>query len=58
MELSFERITLTIKAVSAPINCDIVKPIMLVGAMPEKLLVNDRAIVTAGLAKEVDAVNQ
>ncbi len=26
--------------------------------MPAKLSVRDRAIVTAGLAKEVDAVNQ
>ncbi len=27
------------------------------GLMPEKVLVKDRAITTAGLAKEVDAVN-
>jgi hypothetical protein len=26
--------------------------------IPEKLSVNDRATVTAGLAKDVDAVNQ
>ncbi len=28
------------------------------GAIPAKLLLNDRAIVTAGLANEVEAVNQ
>jgi hypothetical protein len=28
------------------------------GAIPEKLFVNARAIVTAGLAKLVEAVNQ
>jgi len=28
------------------------------GRIPEKLLVIDRAIATAGLANEVDAVNQ
>jgi len=28
------------------------------GRMPEKLLVSDREIVTAGLAKDVDYVNQ
>ena len=28
------------------------------GRMPENVLVNDRAIVTAGLANDVDAVNQ
>jgi hypothetical protein len=28
------------------------------GAIPEKLLVSARAIVTAGFAKEVEAVNQ
>jgi hypothetical protein len=29
-----------------------------VGLMPEKVLVRDRAITTAGLAKDVEAVNQ
>ena len=28
------------------------------GRIPENVLVNDRAIVMAGLAKDVDAVNQ
>jgi hypothetical protein len=28
------------------------------GAMPEKVFVRERARVTAGFAKEVDAVNQ
>jgi hypothetical protein len=28
------------------------------GRMPENVSVNDRASVTAGLAKDVDAVNQ
>ena len=28
------------------------------GRMPENVSVNDRATVTAGLAKEVEAVNQ
>ena len=34
------------------------KPGTSTGRMPEKLLVSDRAIATAGLANEVDAVNQ
>ncbi len=29
-----------------------------IGAIPEKLFVSARAIVTAGLAKDVEAVNQ
>jgi len=43
---------------SAPINCATTNIGASRGAMPEKLSVNARAIVTAGLAKEVDAVNQ
>jgi hypothetical protein len=34
------------------------KPIIPVGAIPEKVSETDLAIVTAGLAKEVEAVNQ
>jgi len=34
------------------------KPGASTGRMPEKVFVKDRAMVTAGFAKEVDAVNQ
>ena len=34
------------------------KAVTLTGAMPAKVSDSDRAIVTAGLANEVDAVNQ
>ena len=34
------------------------KPGRSTGRMPEKVLVSDRAIATAGLANEVEAVNQ
>ena len=34
------------------------KPGMLLGAMPANVSVSDRPIVTAGLAKLVDEVNQ
>jgi hypothetical protein len=33
------------------------KPGRSIGRMPENVLVNERAIATAGLAKDVDAVN-
>jgi hypothetical protein len=35
-----------------------IKPGKSTGRMPEKVLVNERAIATAGFAKEVEAVNQ
>lgn len=35
-----------------------IKPGASTGRMPENVSVIDRAIVTAGFAKEVDAVNQ
>jgi hypothetical protein len=45
-------------AAMAPISCARMNARTLAGAIPEKLLVNDLAIVTAGFAKDVDAVNQ
>lgn len=39
-------------------NCATMKPGAEAGAMPAKLSLNMRATVTAGLAKEVEAVNQ
>ena len=42
----------------APTTCAPMKAGTSAGPIPEKLSVNDRAIVTAGLAKEVEAVNQ
>jgi len=45
-------------AAIAPINWAAIKPGASIGLMPEKVFVNDRANVTAGLANDVDAVNQ
>ena len=42
----------------APTSCATMNMGTSPGAMPEKLSVNARATVTAGLAKDVDAVNQ
>ena len=42
----------------APISCATMKAGTCAIAMPAKLVVKPRASVTAGLAKEVDAVNQ
>ena len=39
-------------------NCAAMKPGALDGAMPAKLSLRLRATVTAGLAKDVEAVNQ
>ena len=49
---------MTPRAASAPTSCAAINIGTSPGAMPEKLSVNARAIVTAGLAKDVDAVNQ
>jgi hypothetical protein len=46
------------RAASAPTNSARIKLGASMGRMPEKEFVNDRAIVIAGLANEVDAVNQ
>jgi len=45
-------------AANAPINCAAMNPGASAGRMPEKVLVIDRAMVTAGFAKDVEAVNQ
>ncbi len=42
----------------APANWAAMKPGAWPGAMPEKVSVKERAMVTAGLAYEVEAVNQ
>jgi len=45
-------------ATSAPQSSAAMKPGRSAGRIPEKLLVIDRAIATAGLANDVDEVNQ
>ena len=45
-------------AAMAPITWAIINPGALIGAIPENVLVKLRARVTAGLAKDVEAVNQ
>ena len=45
-------------AMTAPTNCIRINPGALTGAIPLKVSVMLRAMVTAGLANEVDAVNQ
>ncbi len=45
-------------AVVAPRSCAQIKPGVSAGRMPLKVLLAARARVTAGLAKEVEAVNQ
>ncbi len=45
-------------AAVAPSSCATMKPGASTGRMPEKVSVRLRAMVTAGLAKEVEAVNQ
>src|SRR5215472_16071815 len=45
-------------AANAPENCAAMKPTASIGRIPENVFVSDRAIVTAGFAKDVDAVNQ
>lgn len=42
----------------APVICPTMNPGMLLGAMPAKLLLSERAMVIAGLAKLVEDVNQ
>jgi hypothetical protein len=48
----------TIVAAAAPNNCAMMKPGASAGRMPAKVFVAARAKVTAGLAKEVEDVNQ
>jgi hypothetical protein len=45
-------------AASAPTSCAATKAGTPLGDMPAKVSDKDRAIVTAGFAKDVDAVNQ
>ena len=42
----------------APSSCAPMKPGRSTGRMPEKVLVRERAIATAGFANDVEAVNQ
>ena len=45
-------------AASAPTHCAAMNSVMLSGAMPENESVSERATVIAGLANDVDEVNQ
>jgi hypothetical protein len=45
-------------AIAAPGNCAALNAAIPAGAMPAEVSDRERAIVTAGLAKEVEAVNQ
>ena len=45
-------------AANAPIICAAIKGSTAAGAIPANVSVRERAIVTAGLAKDVEAVNQ
>src|ERR1700754_2544648 len=45
-------------ATTAPTNSAAMKPGRSTGRMPEKVLLSERAMATAGLAKDVEAVNQ
>lgn len=49
---------ITPRPARAPASCATMNMGTSPGAIPEKLSVSARAIVTAGLAKEVEAVNQ
>ena len=45
-------------AASIPTNCAAMKAATPAGAMPAKVSESERAMVTAGFANEVEAVNQ
>ena len=45
-------------AAMAPMIWAAIKPGAAAGMMPENVLVNERAMVTAGLANDVEDVNQ
>jgi hypothetical protein len=47
-----------VTAASMPTSCTAMNAKTLAGAIPEKVSDKERAMVTAGLAKDVDAVNQ
>jgi len=49
---------ISISPASAPTSSAAMKPGRSMGRMPEKVFVSDRAMATAGLANDVDAVNQ
>ena len=51
-----QRQTRTLKSI--PSSCAMMNGGTALGAMPENVLVIARAMVTAGLAKDVEAVNQ
>src|ERR1700733_476222 len=46
------------RPITAPQSCAEMNPATCIGAMPANVLLRDRAIVIAGLAKDVEAVNQ
>ena len=48
----------TITAIAVPANWAAINANTWDGAMPAKVSVSDRAMVTAGLANDVEAVNQ
>ena len=45
-------------AANAPANWATTNPVTSAGLMPENVLLNDRAMVTSGLANDVEDVNQ
>ena len=49
---------MTRRPMTPPNNSAAIKPGRSTGRIPEMVLVNDRAIATAGLANDVEAVNQ
>ena len=56
--LADKRKVQTASASTAPINWAIMKPIICSGLMPANVFENPLAMVTAGFAKDVEAVNQ
>jgi hypothetical protein len=48
----------TSRAASVPASCAQIKAMAPLGVIPAKVSESDRAIVTAGFANEVEAVNQ
>ena len=56
--MSDRRYFASMRPSAAPQNCAAMKPATCVGAIPAKVLLRERAMVIAGFAKDVDAVNQ
>ena len=48
----------TTSASSAPASCAMMNPVTSAGRIPENVFDSERAIVIAGLAKDVEAVDQ